>query len=84
MPPIVSATTWPWMSTAIAALMVTIVAVARDQLGRVHELDREEGDVLVAVEPVVELARAGGERRDRDAVVAGPCGSSPCRPRAGA
>ena len=36
--------------------------------GEFTMLDRQEGDVLVAVEPVVELAGAGREGGDRDAV----------------
>ena len=70
MPLIVSAMTWPWTSIARAPLIVIIFSVAGDRLGRVDELDRQEGDVLVLVEPPVELLRARGERRDRDAVVA--------------
>ena len=44
------------------------LAVARDHVGRVDDLDWEEGDVLVAVEPFIQPLGAGGERRDRDAV----------------
>ena len=69
---IVSAITWPWMSTDMAALIVTIDAVAGDELGRVHELDRQEGHLAVLVQPVVELPRAGRERRHRHAVVQRP------------
>ncbi len=69
-PSIVSATTWPWTSMARAPLIVIILLVAGDGLGRVDELDRQEGDVLVLVKPAVELVGARGEGGDRDAVVA--------------
>ena len=46
-------------------------AVARDDRRVVHLVDRQEAHELAAVaaEPVVELARAHREGRDRDAVV---------------
>ena len=47
-PSIVSAITWPWMSTAMAALIVTMRPVAADGLGRVHEVDGQERDLVVA------------------------------------
>ncbi len=58
-PLIVSATTWPWMSTATAPLIVTTLRLRGDQLGVVDELDGEEGDLVVSVEPLVELLVAG-------------------------
>ena len=42
--------------------------VAADHLGGVDDVDRQERDLVVAVEPVVEPLRAERERRDRDAV----------------
>jgi hypothetical protein len=45
------------------------VALAADDLGRVDLVDGEERHLVVAVEPVVERPAAGGERRDRHAVV---------------
>ncbi len=56
------------MSIASAPLIGHCVAVARDQLRRVDDVDRQEGDLFVAVEPLVEVRRAHRERRDGHAV----------------
>ena len=67
-------TTWPQRSTASAPLIVTISSVARRSIsGEFDDVDRQEAHVVVAVEPLVELGGAGGERRDREARRTGPC-----------
>ena len=42
--------------------------LADDEVGRVHDVDRQEPHVVVAVEPLVELGRAERERADREPV----------------
>ena len=74
LPSIVSATTWPWMSTASAPLIVTILRLRPISVRRVDDLDRQERDLGVAVEPLVQL---GGARRRRSRPRrrrTGPCG----------
>ncbi len=59
---------------ARAPLIVTMLAVLRDQLRRVDHTDGQEPHVVVAVEPVVQLAHAGGKGGDREAVERRLCG----------
>ena len=65
-PPILSATTCPWRSTESAPLIVTRAPVAGDERGGVHQVDGEEPDLLVVVEPFVELGGTERERGDRE------------------
>lgn len=65
----VSATTWPWMSIDMAPLMVTMWRLRAMASGELIQLDGQEGDVVVAVQPVVQVPAASGEGGQRDAVV---------------
>ena len=78
-PPIVSATTWPWMSIASAPLIVIIFWLRAIASAELTSSTGRNATSLVLVEPLVELLAAGGEGRDRDARRSSPCGRSrPC------
>ena len=64
-PSSVSATTWPHRSMASAPLMVTISSLREIVSGELTMSTGQEPHLVVAVEPLVELGGAGGERGDR-------------------
>ena len=84
-PPMVSATTWPCRSTLSAPLIVIIDRLRAITSGAFTTSTGQERDVVVVVEPCVELGGPRRERGHRHAVeLPLVAGWSPCRRGGGA